>query len=86
MLVVDEVEARLVQGIFDLYLGRDGPPKGLKAIGHHLNELSITRRGRRFGTGSLHALLTNPAIPAGTSSIATTAALATEGPLELRHA
>lgn len=57
-MIVDEDEARLVQGIFDLYLGREGPPKGLKAIGYHLNEPSM--RGRRFGTGSLHALLTNP--------------------------
>ena len=61
VLVINEPEARQVREIFDLYLGRDGPPKGLKAIVSHLNERGITRRGRRFGTGSLHDLLVNPA-------------------------
>ena len=41
-----------------MYLGVDGPPKGLKAIVNHLNERGITRRGRRFGVGSLQDLLT----------------------------
>ena len=58
---INEPEARQVREIFDLYLGREGPPKGLKAIVSHLNERGITRRGRRFGTGSLHDLLVNPA-------------------------
>ena len=61
VLVINEPEARQVREIFDLYLGREGPPKGLKAIVNHLNERGITRRGRRFGTGSLHDLLVNPA-------------------------
>ena len=61
VLVINEVEARQVRSIFDLYLGREGAPKGLKAIVNHLNERGITRRGRRFGTGGLHDLLTNTA-------------------------
>lgn len=58
VLVVREDEARIVRQIVDMYLGVDGPPKGLKAIVNHLNERGITRRGRRFGVGSLQDLLT----------------------------
>jgi site-specific DNA recombinase len=58
VLVVREDEARMVRQIIDMYLGVDGPPKGLKAIVNHLNERGITRRGRRFGVGSLQDLLT----------------------------
>ena len=58
VLIVREDEARIVRQIVDMYLGVDGPPKGLKAIVNHLNERGITRRGRRFGVGSLQDLLT----------------------------
>lgn len=58
VLMIKEDEARVVRQIVDLYLGVDGPPKGLKAIVSHLNERGITRRGRRFGVGSLQDLLT----------------------------
>ena len=60
VLVVREDEARIIRQIVDMYLGVDGPPKGLKAIVSHLNERGVTRRGRRFGVGSLQDLLTTP--------------------------
>jgi hypothetical protein len=60
VLVVNEAEARIVRTIFDLYLGREGPPKGLKAICSYLNESGITRRGRKFGVGPLLDLMTSP--------------------------
>jgi site-specific DNA recombinase len=58
VLVIKEDEARIVRQIVDLYLGADGPPKGLKSIVNFLNERCITRRGRRFGVGSLQDMLT----------------------------
>lgn len=44
VLVIREDEARIFRQIADVYLGADGPPKGLKAIVNHLNERGITRR------------------------------------------
>ncbi len=58
VLIVREDEARIVRQIVDMYLGAEGPPKGLKAIVNHLNARGITRRGRRFGVGSLQDMLT----------------------------
>jgi DNA invertase Pin-like site-specific DNA recombinase len=60
VLEINESEARVVRSIFDMYLGREGPPKGLKAICNYYNERAITRRGRKFGVGPLLALMTNP--------------------------
>jgi site-specific DNA recombinase len=60
VLGVNEVEARVVRTIFDLYLGREGPTKGLKAICNYFNERGVTRRGRKFGVGPLQDLMTNP--------------------------
>ena len=58
VLVVKEDEAAVVRTIFGLCLGVDGPPLGVKAIANHLNDRGMQRRGRRFGTGSIHDLLT----------------------------
>lgn len=58
VLVVKEDEASVVRMIFGLCLGTDGPPLGVKATANHLNDRGILRRGRRFGTGSIHDLLT----------------------------
>ena len=57
VLVINEEEAPIVRQIFDLCLGRDGRPMGVKAIANHMNARGILRRGRRFGTGSIHDLL-----------------------------
>lgn len=57
VLVVNESEASVVRMIFELCLGADGPPLGVKAIANHLNTRGMQRRGRRFGTGSIHDLL-----------------------------
>jgi site-specific DNA recombinase len=59
VLVIHEEEARIVQKMFDLAVGSDGRPMGVKAIATYLNERGITRRGRRFSTGNVHALLTS---------------------------
>ena len=59
VLVVHEAEAVVVRMIFDLCLGADGRPLGVKGIANHLNDRGIARRGRRFSTGSLHDLLTS---------------------------
>jgi len=58
VLVVDEEESRTVRTIFALATGRDGRPMGVKAIASWLNERGITRRGYRFATGGVHAILT----------------------------
>ena len=57
MLVVREDEASIVRLIFDLYVGKDAKPMGLKAIVNHLNDRGITKRGHRFGIGSLQRLM-----------------------------
>ena len=59
VLVIDEAEALVVRSIFDLCLGTDGRPLGVKAIANYFNDRGVTRRGRRFSTGSLHDLLTS---------------------------
>ena len=59
MLVVDEAEARVVRMIFDMAMGAEGRPMGVKAIATWLNERGILRRGRRFTTGGIHDILTS---------------------------
>ena len=61
-LVIDAVEAETVKLIFRLYLRGDGRsgPLGLKATACWLNEHEYrTRRGARFGQGTIHTILTN---------------------------
>jgi hypothetical protein len=67
-LVVDPVEAETVKLIFNLYTLGDGKsgPIGVKAIACWLNERGHrSRTGGRFGTGTVHKILTNP-VYAGT--------------------
>lgn len=59
VLVINEAEASAVRTIFALCLGTGGRPLGVKAIASYFNDRGITRRGRRFSTGSLHDLLTS---------------------------
>ena len=59
VLVVDEAEARVVRMIFDMAMGTEGRPMGVKAIATWLNERGILRRGRRFTTGGIHDILTS---------------------------
>ena len=59
VLVVEEAEATLVQKIFAMAAGEEGRPVGVKAITSFMNERGITRRGRRFGTGTVHELLSD---------------------------
>jgi hypothetical protein len=62
-LAVDPVEAEQVRLIFQLFLdGHQGSgPMGIKAIAGWLNERGhTTRTGGRWGTGRLHAILSNP--------------------------
>ena len=58
VLVTDDAEARIVRMIFDMATGADGRPLGVKAIATWFNERGILRRGRRFTTGGVHAILT----------------------------
>ena len=61
-LVVDAVEAETVKLIFNLYSVGDGKsgPIGVKAIACWLNERRHrSRTGGRFGTGTVHKILTN---------------------------
>jgi site-specific DNA recombinase len=60
VLIVDEAEARVVKIIFDMAIGVNGRPLGVKAIALWLNERGYTRRGVRFSTGSIHEILTSP--------------------------
>lgn len=61
-LAVDPVEAEVVRLIYDLYLnGADEMRLGVKAICSHLNLLGYrTRAGAKWGTGSVHLILTRP--------------------------
>jgi site-specific DNA recombinase len=61
-LAIDEAEAAVVREIVQLCLhGRAGKLLGVKAIAKDLNERSIRfRGGRRFSTGLVHRILTNP--------------------------
>ena len=59
VLVVVEEEARVVRQIFELAIGANGRPLGVKAIATHLNERGIRRRGVRFSTGSVYDILTS---------------------------
>lgn len=59
VLVINEEEARIVRKIFDLAVGSEGRPMGVKAIATYFNERGITRRGRRFSTGNVHLILTS---------------------------
>jgi len=61
-LDVDPVEAELVKLIFRLYHSGDGKsgPLGTKEIVKRLNAMGErTKRGARFGVGTLHGILTN---------------------------
>lgn len=61
-LDIDPVEQETVELIFRLYLRGDGQsgPLGTKALVSWLNERGYrTRRGARFGVGTLHGILTN---------------------------
>lgn len=61
-LEIDPVEQQTVELIFRLYLCGDGQsgPLGTKALVTWLNERGYrTRRGARFGVGTLHGILTN---------------------------
>ena len=61
-LAVDPIEATTVKLIFQLYRLGDGVggPLGLKATACWLNERGYrTRRGARFGLGTIHSILTN---------------------------
>ena len=60
VLVIDANEAPVVRNIFELYLGKDGPPRGMKAIINKLNGEGLLRRGRKWSIGSLHDLMTSP--------------------------
>jgi site-specific DNA recombinase len=62
-IVIDPVEAEIIQLIFDLYANGDGKsgPMGIKEIAKHLNAKGYrTRLGGRFGVGPIHTILTNP--------------------------
>ena len=59
VLVIDEAESRVVRMIFDMAMGAEGRPMGVKAIAIWLNERGILRRGRRFTTGGIHDILTS---------------------------
>ena len=58
VLVINDAEARVVRMIFDMAVGVEGRPMGVKAIATWLNERGILRRGRRFSTGGVHTILT----------------------------
>ena len=59
VLVLRDDEVALVRQIFNLAAGAEGRSMGVKAIATYFNERGITRRGRRFSTGSIHELLTS---------------------------
>ena len=61
-LAIDPVEAEVVKLIFRLYRAGDGTsgPLGIKSIACWLNERGYrTRKGARFGLGTVHVILTN---------------------------
>jgi len=58
VLVVDDAEASVVRMIFNMAMGAEGRPLGVKAIATWLNERGYTRRGVPFSTGSVHQILT----------------------------
>ena len=57
VLAIADDEARVVRKIFDLAVGAEGRPLGVKAIATYFNERGITRRGRRFSTGGVYDIL-----------------------------
>ncbi len=59
VLVVNEAEAAVMRKMFAMAAGEEGRPVGVKAIASYFNERGITRRGRRFGTGTVHDLLSS---------------------------
>ncbi len=59
VLAIDESEAPIVRKIFSLAAGQEGRPVGVKAIASYLNERGVSRRGMRFSTGGVHALLSS---------------------------
>ena len=59
-LAIDETEAAVVRRIFDLALGRAGPPRGVKAIVSMFNAEGITFRGKPFHISNVHRILTSP--------------------------
>lgn len=61
-LEIDPVEAETIRSIFRLYHSGDGKsgPLGTKEVVKRLNALGErTKRGARFGVGTLHGILTN---------------------------
>ena len=61
-LEIDPVEQEIVKLVFKLYLHGDGQsgPLGVKAMVSWLNERGYrTKRGARFGIGTMHVILTN---------------------------
>ncbi|MDX2145044.1 MAG: recombinase family protein [Rhodospirillaceae bacterium] len=60
-LEVEATEADMVRRIFGLFLnGENTGPMGVRAIAKHLDGLGLTyRKGCRFGSSLVHAILTN---------------------------
>ncbi len=59
-LAVDELEARTVRRIFDLYVhGHDGQPMGMKMIAQHMNEAGALMRGHPWRIQKVSDLLSD---------------------------
>ncbi len=58
-LAIDEMEARLVRRIFDMYCGAEGVQRGVKAIASTLNTDGETFRGKSFMISNIHRILTS---------------------------
>ena len=57
-LVINETEAATVRRVYDLALGRNGVPMGVKAIVNYLNKEGSSNRGKPFHISSVHRILT----------------------------
>jgi site-specific DNA recombinase len=58
-LVVNDAEAAVVRRIYNMVLGRDGVPLGVKAIASRLNQEGMTFRGKPFHISNVHRILTS---------------------------
>ena len=58
VLTVHDQEAAIVRRIFDLALGRAGPPIGIKEIVNQLNAFGCGFRGKPFHISAAHRILT----------------------------
>ena len=57
---IDPSESRIVIQIFKLYeCGPEGAPLGLKGVAYHLNELGVTKRGRKWSKTDIDVVLKN---------------------------